>query len=191
VVLTNEFHPFTFPDDQPGLFFIEGVVGAGEVKSVLTSSSLDDAIQKSIKFKRLRAAMPLSHTSIVPGSLDFERFHIRRPYFVVAMESELSISTIEEKLLQAAQENPVPFHELLDMILVVSSGEHLVYVTGGPSKYMTESTTGEEVIQNWVTFGQQDAIFHWLQWLHMVMPYDIVTSAILPRYLTIEWNANR
>jgi hypothetical protein len=189
VIITNESHPFSFTEDRPGLFFIEGVVGAGEVKSVLTSSSLHDAIQKSIKFKQLRAAMPLwTHTSLVPGSWDFERFHIRRPYFVVAMESELSISTIEDKLLQAAQDNPTPHHGLLDMILIVSRREHLVYVTGEPSKYIVLSASDGEAARGWATFGQQDAVFHWLAWLHVVMPYDMTTSSILQRYMNIEVN---
>src|SRR5436190_22696338 len=47
VVITAEHHPFTFSTDGPGLFFIEGVCAAGEVKSVLTSGELETSLMNS------------------------------------------------------------------------------------------------------------------------------------------------
>src|SRR3954454_14882631 len=46
VVIVEPDHPFTFTEDQPGLFFIDGVAAAGEVKSVLTSGELDRTLEK-------------------------------------------------------------------------------------------------------------------------------------------------
>src|SRR5712692_7857540 len=57
VLIASPEHPFTFPVDGPGLFLIEGVVAAGEVKSVLTSKELESALNASTKFKALEARM--------------------------------------------------------------------------------------------------------------------------------------
>ena len=55
VVTLNEDHPFTYPSDEPGLFFIEGVSAAGEVKSKLTNiRQLEYAIESSKVFKQLK-----------------------------------------------------------------------------------------------------------------------------------------
>src|SRR4051812_27988330 len=51
VVVANEDHPFTFTGDDPGLFFIEGVSAAGEVKSVLTTQHMASTIEASRRFK--------------------------------------------------------------------------------------------------------------------------------------------
>src|SRR5438034_11850042 len=37
LVIANEDHPFTFASDSPGIFFVEGVAAAGEIKTVLTT----------------------------------------------------------------------------------------------------------------------------------------------------------
>ena len=58
VVIVSEDHPFTFTPDLPGLFFIDGVCGAGEVKANLTSAGLEEVLEKSFYFKQLE---------IVPG----------------------------------------------------------------------------------------------------------------------------
>jgi hypothetical protein len=44
VVIANEDHPFIFSPDKPGLFLIEGVSAAGEVKAVLTRQKLADSL---------------------------------------------------------------------------------------------------------------------------------------------------
>jgi len=50
VVLATEDHPYTFKPESPGLFFVEGVAAAAEVKSVLTSGELDGALQNALAF---------------------------------------------------------------------------------------------------------------------------------------------
>src|ERR1700730_16202512 len=54
VVIANEGHPFTFGDTSPGLFFIEGVVGVGEVKSILSGANFADSIDRSRSFRKLK-----------------------------------------------------------------------------------------------------------------------------------------
>jgi hypothetical protein len=119
------------------------------------------------------------------GGKDIQRFHEHRPYFVIAMESEISASLIEERLLQAKRDNPAPYHNLLDMLVVVMTGLNLTYVASGPSKFMAVTENGE-IAEKWVTFGDGNAVFRLLSWLHTVIPYDFPTVSILTPYLRAE-----
>lgn len=58
VVVTDFDHPLTFRPDEPGLFFVEGVVGAGEVKSILTGGELTKTLKASVRFKTLEPDQP-------------------------------------------------------------------------------------------------------------------------------------
>jgi len=78
LVVVNEDHPLTFPPNQPGLFFIEGVCAAGEIKTVLNSSGLDKAIENSLQFKQLEA-VPGKGTLIHTNPSDQERFYKSPP----------------------------------------------------------------------------------------------------------------
>ena len=57
VVIATEDHPFTFTEVLPGLFFIEGVCGVGEIKTNLTATELEKALESSSQFKRMEAEL--------------------------------------------------------------------------------------------------------------------------------------
>lgn len=46
VIIVTDDHPFTFARDLPGLFFVEGVCGVGEVKAVLGPDELADTLMR-------------------------------------------------------------------------------------------------------------------------------------------------
>lgn len=54
VVVTDENHPFTFGENEPGLFFIEGTCASGEIKSVLTSEQLQESLEKHSTTRNLQ-----------------------------------------------------------------------------------------------------------------------------------------
>jgi len=54
IVIVNEDHPFTFTPNRPGLFFIEGVLSIGEIKTVLTTQELKNSLNNSLLYKRLK-----------------------------------------------------------------------------------------------------------------------------------------
>jgi len=53
VVVTGPHRPYTWTESEPALFFVEGVVAAGEVKSVLTTQGLEQSIISCSKFRQL------------------------------------------------------------------------------------------------------------------------------------------
>ncbi|MEV6314740.1 DUF6602 domain-containing protein [Streptomyces sp. NPDC051776] len=54
VVVANIDQPFRSGIHDPGVFLIEGVSAAGEIKSRLTLDDLDDTLKKAAVFKKLR-----------------------------------------------------------------------------------------------------------------------------------------
>jgi hypothetical protein len=98
VIIIDGSHPRTFARDQPGIFFIEGVVGAGEIKSVLTSTDLGTAIAKSRSFKELTPVIGKCDMTVTCPS-DLARFVNKRPYFLFAFESQLTLDTIAREII--------------------------------------------------------------------------------------------
>jgi hypothetical protein len=47
VIVATDDHPFRVPASIPGLYIVEGVYAAGEIKTVLTTTELDDVFVKA------------------------------------------------------------------------------------------------------------------------------------------------
>jgi hypothetical protein len=121
VVIANEDHPFTFSDEEPGLFFVEGVSAAAEVKAVLTREQLQTTIENSRSWKRL-LVNPGKGTTAHANPEDQQRFYQTPPYFLFAFESQLSLATIEKVLLEAGSYADTPMQRQLDAVLVLDRG---------------------------------------------------------------------
>jgi hypothetical protein len=179
VVIVTEDHPFTFTSDKPGLFFIEGVGAAGEVKSVLNGKSLQEAIQNSVGFKRLT----VNHSTRVMWNIGTtSQFWDHRPYFLVAIESKFKPATIEQKLLERAAQGGIRPEGLLDLVLTVESGETLNDVGHGTGAYRANTLDGDTA-RGWTTFDDALGLFHFLGWLSTVIPREIHNSSIPTLYL--------
>jgi hypothetical protein len=178
VVIVTEDHPFTFTSSEPGLFFIEGVAAAGEVKSVLNRTSLQEAIQNSIAFKRLT----VNRSTRVIWNIGVAQSLERRPYFLIAMESKLRLSTIEKKLVERAAQGGIHPDGLLDFVLIVESGKILVNLGNGTGPYKANTSTGD-VARGWTTFDDTSGLFHFLGWLSTVIPREVHNPSILTLYL--------
>jgi hypothetical protein len=120
VVIADEHHPFTFTEHESGLFFVEGVTAAGEVKSVLTSTDFDRSIDNSKVFKSLSLSPRYSYSSYACDA-DVRRFFTKPPWFLLAFESQLSLTTINQKLRKRATvENEV--NQMVDAVFVLGQG---------------------------------------------------------------------
>lgn len=183
VVIVNEEHPLTFGRDTVGLFFIEGVCAAGEVKTTLTSKELEDSLNKSFNFKKLE----LAEGMIIPLSTnpsDLARYYKHPPFFLVALESQLKLSSIEERLKSFLQEKGLDnnsVNAILDGAFVVDQGWIINFGDGqGCFQFVTaesKESTGWAVIEN------KTVLFDLLAWLSSVMPRYSLNEPILPRYM--------
>jgi hypothetical protein len=145
VVIVDPDHPFTYTPAEPGLFFIDGVAAAGEVKSVLTTGDLDRTLANSRRFKELTPRHPRG-TLIQSTPSDVARFYDRRPCFLIAFESQLKPETIATKIHAFGQAHPG--EPILDAVYVLDRGWVVDFGDGqGAFKF---GAPGEEPATGWV-----------------------------------------
>lgn len=180
VVIVNENHPFTFSPDEPGLFFIECVVAAGEIKSVLGSKELDDTINKSIVFKKLIPKYIKGCRRWGKDS-DFPRFYDRRPFFAFAYESDLSNETILNKLKEAKQIEKQKNEYIIDALCVLKKA-FFVDLADGNGYYQIRSNINNIQFTEWNMGFTANILFHLLAWLNSVFPQEFRPRSILPEY---------
>jgi hypothetical protein len=178
VVITGPEHPPTFEPGKPGLFFIEGVRAAGEVKSQLTSSHLDHAIQGGARFKRLTAET--EGNLAVEHLPDLDRFARQRPYFLLAFESELTVDTVVERI---QRERDVSNDANIDGAFLLDRG-FAIDVGTGQGALRAVDTDGQ-AIAGWMLSHKrtESVLFDFVGWLACVMPTLWVAQPVLPRYL--------
>jgi hypothetical protein len=179
VVVASQDHPFTFKAEAPGLFFIEGVLAAGEIKSVLTTAYLESAIQNSRRFKALTPKhTPASTVRSNPS--DLARFCDRRPWFVAAFESQLSIEAIAVKLESESGTGAGTRTDLVDAVFVLGRGYLINFGDGAGA---LKATSAGANVQGWGWWEGGPVLATALGWLSAVMPTIQRYDPILPLYL--------
>lgn len=128
LVFSNQSQPFAKARDVPTLFFIEGVLAAGEVKTSLSRSMMPDELRKARKFRALRAKnmSRLVHVQRPNGWTSYYVFY--RPYFMISIETNSPWQSIlieameyidKEKLL------PIDGIFLLDQNVAIIFSPHM------------------------------------------------------------------
>jgi len=180
VVIVSEDHPFTFTPDLPGLFFIEGVCAAGEVKMNLTSTELKKALENSCQFKQLELD-PGHGTLASTNTSDLERFYKCPPWFLVAFESQLTTSRIQIEIEEFQNQNSVESNRLADAVFVLDRGWVINF---GDGKGSLQFRTPEGIsLKGWQWQNSDSVLFDLLGWLSTVMPRMIRFEPILPKYI--------
>ena len=184
IVIVNEDHPFTFTQDLPGLFFIEGVCAVGEIKANLTSTELEKAINNSFYFKKLEIA-PGKNTMVSSNESDLKRFYKCPPYFLVAFGSQLKLSSILKRIqdfMKSKKFGVDEVNKVLDAIFVIEKGWVINFGDGkGSLQFRNSEGTS---IEGWVWQNSETVLFDLLSWLTSVMPRMVRFEPILPLYTT-------
>jgi len=142
VVIVNEDHPFTFTEGLPGLFFIEGVVGAAEIKSVLNSDHLERTIKSSRKFKELKSELGHGTEVKVSSPTDLKRYYSRPPFFLFAFESNLSLDSINNRLKsEIDKDTGNAKKDLLDAVFIIGQG-WLINFGDGTESFQFQTKNG-------------------------------------------------
>lgn len=180
VVVVTEDHPFTFTPDLPGLFFIEGVCAVGEVKATLTSTELKGALENSRKFKQLE--IKPGEASLASANLsDLERFYKCPPWFLVAFESQLTLSHIKTEIEEFKSQNSVESNKLVDAVFVLGHG-WVINFGDGKGSFQFRTPDGIS-LEGWTWRDSGSVLFDLLGWLSVVMPRMIRFEPILPKYI--------
>lgn len=184
VVVTNEYHPYLNDLSAPSAFFIEGVACVGEVKSVLTSQGLSTILSSCKRFKELSPKIPEGAT--VHGNLeDLARFMNKRPYFLFAFESQLSLATVFERVNEFNQTNATDITQQVDGIFMLDQGVIVNFGTGQGSLQFVDAQGKSVPGLNTVPIAHDPAVlFQFLGWLSSIMPrVQLPSPPILPYLL--------
>ncbi len=180
VIVATEDHPFTFTQDLPGLFFIEGICAAGEVKAILDGGEVQDCTQKARTFKSLRAQRAAG-TLLAGNTPDRDRFYTSPPYFLVATETKISLASLAERLSAGGRYGKEGYVPGLDAAFVLGKGWAIDFGNGdGAFQYRTGDDASS---QGWVFQESTSTMFDLLAWLSCVMLRTIRFQPILSHYL--------
>lgn len=192
VIITNADHPISYPDDQSGAYIIDGVAAVGEVKSVLTTTALDDCIKKGSVFKRLRPSLAEGdHIPSPQVHALYEEMGGTPPFFVIAFENEVAMTTLHD-LLSAMTHVPVPDGKGFDdgkgnapqppIDAVCLLGEGVLWNLR-PGNVPIQISAGRQRVAGWVAFPSAAPLALTLGWLHMSMPHVSRARSVFAPYL--------
>lgn len=190
VVIVGPNHPFTFKEDSPGLFMIEGVLAAGEVKSVLTRQMLVGSkqeigiIEKSRTFKRLTAMRPLGTSNTAYEFYDGDiAYNIHPPYFLIAMESKLSLEDIMNLILTYQEKEDRSSTRILDAVFLLNKGWIINFAGLWPLPNFNYNEVSEsDTAWPWRRNSTGTVLLHMLSWLSIVMPRDLRDAPLMYWY---------
>jgi len=109
VVICSPYHPFTFEEKGPGLFFAEGVLGAIEVKSDVSSRSELDRGLKQVQAIKSLERKPMKGDTVFGSKYEIELwtripcfiFYFKSPYIGTLIKNiEEAISRLDIDALQ-------------------------------------------------------------------------------------------
>ncbi len=181
MVIANEDHPFTFTPDEPGLFFVEGVCAGGEVKSLLTSAQLQTSLESSRKWKKLRIN-PGKGTMICTNEADRDRFYVCPPYFLIAMESQLSLDAVQQRVANEGSFCNAPRGNILDAVFLLDRG-WVIDFGSGRGVFQYRSLHDGTSLEGWHRNRSEKVLFDLLAWLHGCMPKMARWESLLMSYL--------
>ncbi|MBF0319975.1 MAG: hypothetical protein HQL01_09285 [Nitrospirae bacterium] len=171
IVIMNDNHPSLFDSNSPGLFFIEGVAAVGEVKTALTSVELSNIIDNSKGFKQLKAIQPQG--ALFTTTASEHHYYINPPYFLVAYESQLTLETIYNKILESKEV------KMLDAIFLLDRG-YLINVGDGQGSFRMVDSNKKQ-LSGW-SLNSSNELAVLVMWLSSVMPYTIGGMPVILPY---------
>lgn len=163
IVITTEYHPGIPDSHSPNLFFIEGVAAVGEVKTRLTNTELDSAIKNCNSFKNLNSK-PVQ--SIYMGS---ESADTPSPYFIFAMESDLSIGTVAKKMAQLEPAGALESKVGPDLVFL--KGKGIIIDPRGLKNIYVENDKGEKLTEWTILPLEESSLFDFVTLLISVIPF--------------------
>jgi hypothetical protein len=175
VIITNEYHPFRYSEDTPGLHLIEGVSAVGEVKASLDAKGLNDAIDSALVLRSLK--VDPGEGSVRRTNPSDARFFDSPPFFVFAFESSISDGKADEILMERSEKEG----RGVDAVFVLKKWYSIDYGTNTGA--LSSSALAEFGLEGWLTEPGDTVLVPFLGWLHASMPLLQRYTPILPPYL--------
>jgi Domain of unknown function (DUF6602) len=187
VVVTNEHHPSIQEEAGAAQFMIEGVACAAEVKTTLTSDELRKAIVSCEKFKELTTLFKPEDTVSVCGPADLQRYVMKRPFFVFAMESDIVPDTLVRNLNEVYRDRELALQ--MDAVLVVDRCLVVNYRDGDGwlSREAGSTSAPLKGFKSYESNGDRSVLAGLLSWFSAVlvkvnMPSPLIQHYFPPKY---------
>lgn len=180
IVIVSEDHPFTFSPNRPGLFFIEGILSVGEIKTVLTSKELNKTLVNSILYKSLKTTHGVGSITYANES-DIKRYYEHPPFFLFCYESQLSLTTIKSKIDTFIQEKSIDNQKVIDGVFVLGKG-WIINFGDGKGTLQAKNIEGFDCT-NWVIKESDSVLFDFFSFLSATMPKTLRFEPIISNYL--------
>lgn len=181
VIVTNEYHPTLNDLSGPEMFIIEGVACVGEVKTKLNSQDVDTLIQSCITYKSL-TTKHMKGMTVHSNTSDRKRFVDHRPYFLFAFESQLTISTIHQKLTDYYTQNNTPVEHQIDAVFCLDRGTIWNFGDGqGAFQWLVQNVPqpGLHITRN----TKDGVLFDLMSWVSSSLPRYTYPQSPLIQYL--------
>ncbi|MGG0277785.1 DUF6602 domain-containing protein [Bacillus rhizoplanae] len=181
IVILNEYHPNLSSLTNPSVFFIEGVLAAGEVKTNLNSNDIDTTLGKCLKFKNLVIKHNGGDMIVTSNNSDKERFIHKRAFFLFAFSSQLTLETILEKVNRFNENNSLEITQQIDGIFLLDRGVILNLADGNGTLKV-----GDKHQHGYVPISKEEdshILFSFLAWLNVSTPRINMFTSILSHYV--------
>ncbi len=180
IVIVSEDHPFTFSTNRPGLFFIEGILSVGEIKTVLTSQELKNTLNNSVLYKNLKTTHGKG-SMVHANESDLKRYYQHPPFFLFCYESQLSLTTIKQNIEEFVREKSLNNLKVIDGIFVLGIG-WIINFDDGKGSFQFRAPDGN-VFTDWVVKESDSVLFDFFSYLSVTMPKTIRFEPIIANYL--------
>jgi len=183
VIMTNQYHPHINDLTQPSLYFIEGIACAGEVKSILTSDDLKTILSNCLRYKNLN--LRLSKGMMIHSSpSDTKRFIEKRPYFLFAFESQLTLNTVFESISEFNNQNCPEIRQQIDGVFLLDRGA-IINFGDGQGSFQFRDPQGKSIpglIMRPLEI-EPNLLFSFVSWISAVIQRFTIYDNILIHYL--------
>ncbi len=182
-IITNEYHPLINDLSQPSLYFIEGVACAGEIKSILNSQDLDTILKNCLNYKNLN--LNLSRSMMIHSNKsDTKRFIEKRPFFLFAFESQITLDTVSEKISNFNKENCPQIWQQIDAVFLLDRGS-VVNFGDGKGTFQFRTLKGISLPGYHLTplENEPNLLFSFITWISAIIPRFTQYDNILVNYL--------
>lgn len=196
VIIANPDHPLSYPEEEKnGIYVVDGLSAAGEVKATMTIAELGDCIKKGAAFKELR--MTINPDDVVMTARHQElikQIGLVPPYFALAFDNDVAIDTMGKRLAKAGLISPPSGksegsedygHEPqppLDIVCLLGRGVYLYFRPNNPMGWrLRDGPPGD--FAGWGFMSTSAPLAWTLMWLHSSMPRIIRGGSVFRPYL--------
>lgn len=166
VCVSNSYQPFSSQYGQP--LIAEGVDFVVQVKKTISTQEVDRIIKNCSRLKNLiRKPNDKDKVVNIGGQDDIKHLVSRIPYIVIAIESQLTLETLVEKLNAKYADKEHVFQP--DALFVLSRGSIINFREGNGRTWITES--GKKSIGFTIAHTKEHTLFEFMRYIHSFIPH--------------------